>query len=41
MTLISYYTLKDIIQMTSNYSTIDVEEDNIRVKKCQCQNQYL
>ena len=40
ITLTFYYILKDIIQMTSNYSTIDVEEENIRVKKCQCHNQY-
>ena len=40
ITLTSYYILKDIIQMTSNYSTIDVEEENNRVRKCQCHNQY-
>ena len=38
--LTAYYILKDIIQMTSNYSTIDVEEENNRVRKCQCHNQY-
>ena len=32
ITLTDYYILKDIIQMTSNYSTIDVEEKKIRVK---------
>ena len=40
ITLTNYYILKDIIQMTSNYSTIDVEEENNRVRKCQCHNQY-
>ena len=40
ITLTFYYILKDIIQMTSNHSTIDVEEENNRVRKCQCQNQY-
>ena len=40
ITLTSYYILKDIIQMTNNYSTIDVEEENNRVRKCQCHNQY-
>ena len=40
ITLTSYYILKDVIQMTSNYSTIDVEEENNRVRKCQCHNQY-
>ena len=35
-----YYILKDVIQMTSNYSTIDVEGENNRVRKCQCHNQY-
>ena len=40
ITLTSYYILIDIIQMTSNYSTIDVEEENNRVRKCQCHNQY-
>ena len=40
ITLTSYYILKDIIQMTSNYSTIDVKEENNRVRKCQCHNQY-
>ena len=35
-----YYILKDIIQMTSNYSTIDVEEEKNSVRKCQCLNQY-
>ena len=38
ITLTSYYILKDIIQMTSNYSTIDVEEENNKVRKCQCHN---
>ena len=38
--LTNYYILKDIIQMTSNYSTIDVEVENNRVRKCQCHNQY-
>ena len=38
ITLTSYHILKDIIQMTSNYSTIDVEEENNRVRKCQCHN---
>ena len=34
ITLTSYYILKDIIQMTSsNYNTIDVEEESNRVKK--------
>ena len=28
ITLTAYYILKDIIQMISNYSTIDVEEEN-------------
>ena len=28
ITLTSYYILKEVIQMTSNYSTIDVEEEN-------------
>ena len=40
ITLTNYYILKDIIQMTSNYSTIDVEEENDRIRKCQCHNQY-
>ena len=40
ITLTAYYISKDIIQMTSNYSTIDVEEENNRVRKCQCHNQY-
>ena len=40
ITLTLYYILKHIIQMTSNYSTIDVEEENNRVKKYQYQNQY-
>ena len=39
ITLTAYYILKDIIQMTSNYSTIDVETENNRVRKCQCHNQ--
>ena len=38
--LTSYYILKDVIQMTNNYSIIDVEEENNRVRKCQCHNQY-
>ena len=38
--LTSYYILKDVIQMTSNCSTIDVEKENNRVRKCQCHNQY-
>ena len=28
ITLTTYYILKDIIQMTSNYNTIDVEEES-------------
>ena len=28
-----YYIVKEINQMTSNYSTIDVEEGNNKVKK--------
>ena len=40
ITLTLYYILKDIIQMTSNYSTIHVEEENNRVRKSQCHNQY-
>ena len=40
ITLTAYYILKDIIQMTSNYSTIDVEEESNRVRKCQFHNQY-
>ena len=40
VTLTDYYILKDIIRMTSNYSTIDVEEENNRVRKYQCHNQY-
>ena len=40
ITLTSYYFLIDVIQMTSNYSTIDVEEENNRVRKCQCHNHY-
>ena len=40
ITLTDYYILKDIIQMTSNYSTIVVEEENNRVRKCQCNSQY-
>ena len=39
ITLTSYYILTDKIQMTSNYSTIDVEEENNRVRKSQCHNQ--
>ena len=35
-----YYILKDIIQTTSNYSTIDVEEEKNRIRKSQCHNQY-
>ena len=38
ITLTSYHILNDIIQMTSNYSTIDVKEENNRVRKCQCHN---
>ena len=34
ITLTLYYILMDIIEMTSNYSTIDVEEKNNRVRKC-------
>ena len=26
--------------MTSNYSTINVEEENKKIRKCQCHNQY-
>ena len=40
ITLTSYYILNDVIQMTSNYSTIDVEEENNTGKKCQCHNQF-
>ena len=40
ITLTLYYILIDVIQMTSNYSTIHVEEENNRVRKCQCHNQY-
>ena len=40
ITLTSYYILTDKIQMTSNYSTIDVEEENNRVRKSQRHNQY-
>ena len=40
ITLTSYYILKDVIQMTSNYSPIDVEEESNRVRKCQCHNHY-
>ena len=40
ITLTLYYILIDVIQMTSNYSTIHVDEENNRVKKCQCHNQY-
>ena len=35
-----YYILIDVIQMTSNYSTIDVEEESNRVRKCKCHNHY-
>ena len=35
ITLTLYYILKNIIQMTSNYSIIVVEEENNRVRKCQ------
>ena len=38
ITLTSYYIFKSVIQMTSIYSTIDVEEENNRVRKCQCPN---
>ena len=41
ITLTLYYILKDIIQMTSKYITIDVEEENNRVRKCQSHNQYF
>ena len=37
-TLTNYYILKDIIKMTSNYSTIDMEKENNRVRKSQCHN---
>ena len=40
ITLTTYYILEDKIQMTSNYSKIDVEEESNRVRKCQCHNQY-
>ena len=40
ITFTSCHILKDIIQMTSNYSTIVIEEENNRVRKCQCHNQY-
>ena len=40
ITLTAYYILKDIIQTTSNYSIINVEEENNRVRKCQYHNQY-
>ena len=40
ITITSYYILIDIIQMTSNYSTINVEEENNKIRKCQCHNQY-
>ena len=40
ITLTLYYIVKDIIQMTSNYSTIYVEEENNSVRKCQCHNHY-
>ena len=40
ITLTNYYILKDIIQVTSNYNTIDVEEEKYRLRKCQCNNQY-
>ena len=40
ITLTSYYILKGLIETTSNYSTIDVEEENNRVRKCQCHNQH-
>ena len=32
ITLKSYHIFKDVIQITSNYSTIDVEEENNRVR---------
>ena len=38
ITLTAYYILNDIIQVTSNYSTIDVEEESNRIRKCQCHN---
>ena len=40
ITLTNYYILIDIIQITSNYSTIDVEEENNKIRKSQCHNQY-
>ena len=40
ITFTNYYIVKDIIQMTSNYSTIDVEEESNRVRKCQSHNHY-
>ena len=40
ITLTSYYIIKNIFQTTSNDSTIDVEEENNRLRKCQCHNQY-
>ena len=40
ITLNDYHILRDIIQMTINYSTIDVEEETNRVRKSQCHNQY-
>ena len=38
--LTNYYILKNVIQVTSNYNTIDVEEEKNRLRKCQCNNQY-
>ena len=40
ITLTFYDILKDIIKMTNNYSTINVEEQNNKVRKSQCYNQY-
>ena len=40
ITLTHYYILKGIIQMTKNYTTKDVEEENNRVRKSQCHNPY-
>ena len=40
ITLTLYYILVDVIQIASNYSTIDVEEENNRLRKSQCHNQY-
>ena len=40
ITLTSYDIFKNIIQMTNIYNTIDMEEINNRVRKCQCYSQY-